>query len=96
MISDDASPNDYTRVTQRPIDDYPTVGAAVVDAIADAENVDPVALPADRGICLFDHVDPDALDTMVGERAARSDLRVAFSVGNYRVQIARRRVEVYG
>lgn len=55
---------------------------AVVHAIAEVQNVDPVALDTE----LYDYVDPDALDGLFGERADRQ-LTVEFDVEAYTVTV---------
>ena len=57
---------------------------AVVDAIAAIEDVDPVDLPTECGVVLHEHVDTDALDTLV--RGAE-EVRLSFTVEEYRVRI---------
>lgn len=60
---------------------------AIVEAIAAAEDVDPVALATDEGTPLYEHVDPDALDALVTDQRAN---RVAMSltIDGYTVRIA--------
>ena len=56
---------------------------AVVDAIASVEGVDPVSLSTVGGTTLYDHVDPDALDRLLGAEG----VQISFEVGMYTVQV---------
>jgi hypothetical protein len=58
---------------------------AVVDAIAALENVRPTELSDVLDTTLAAHVDPDALDTLVGDGC----VSVSFSIDDYRVRIDR-------
>jgi hypothetical protein len=63
-----------------------SVSAAVVRSLADAEGVDPVDLDE----CLYDHVDPDALDKLFQGREGSllsRRARVSFTISDYRVEI---------
>jgi len=60
---------------------------AVVEAIADLADVDPVDLADETGIVLYEHVDPDALDALVADRPAGVDVDISFSVDDYRVSV---------
>lgn len=96
MSSEHAGSNDQRRkVTQRTIDEFPDATSAVVDAIASAEQIEPTALPAQSGICLYDHINPEALDRMFAPDRARGNVRVTFTVENYEIRIDRQRVTVY-
>lgn len=73
----------------------PVPSVAVVETIASIEGVDPVALSADGGITLRDHVDPDALDRLLaGERG--NSIAVTFTVDDYRVRIGNGELSVEG
>ncbi|OAQ52145.1 hypothetical protein HTG_14280 [Natrinema mahii] len=56
---------------------------AIVTAIADIENVDPIDLPTTAGTTLYSYVDPGALDALVGG----NQVCVSFSMTGYRVRI---------
>ncbi len=60
----------------------PTV--AIVNAIAGIENVESTDLPTTLDTHLYDHVDPEALDTLV---TTSSDPELSFVVDDYRVEI---------
>ncbi|NUB92180.1 hypothetical protein HTZ84_06650 [Haloterrigena sp. SYSU A558-1] len=62
---------------------------AIVRAIAALENTDPTALPAECGVQLSDHIDPEALDRLTTDA---SDVVVTIELGlhdesHYTVQI---------
>lgn len=62
---------------------------AIVHAIATLENTDPTALPAECGVRLSDHIDPEALDRLATDN---SDVAVTIELGlhadyRYTVQI---------
>ena len=63
----------YDWSTERP-------SGAVIEAISDVENTDPIDLP----VTLYDHIDPEALDALV---TTDSRVGVSFSVGDYQVHI---------
>ena len=56
--------------------------AAVLDAVADREDVSATELPL-----LYDAVDPDALDALVGSDDSDRDIRVTFSYHGYEVTV---------
>lgn len=59
---------------------------AVVEAIADVEDVDPVELSTGGGATLYDHVEPDALDRFVSsDTIANPEIRM--SVDEYTVWV---------
>ncbi|WP_432508312.1 HalOD1 output domain-containing protein [Halorubrum ezzemoulense] len=61
----------------------PSPSLAVVEAIADLAGVDPADLP-EEGVVLYEHVDPDALNSLV---AGRSDADVSLTVAGYDVRV---------
>ena len=60
---------------------------AVVEAVATVEETTPIALPRETGTTLYDHVDPEALDSLVGSDRSGS-VEVAFDIGSLRVTVA--------
>lgn len=75
-VSFRCSPVREIHVTDRPL------GEAVVQAVADLEGVDPMALPS-----LHDSVEPDALDQLVSHRSSDSNatLAVMFTYAGWNV-----------
>ena len=63
----------YDWSTERP-------SSAVIEAISDVENTDPI----DLSVTLFEHIDPEALDALVTND---SRVTVSFTVGDYQVHI---------
>jgi len=59
---------------------------AVVEGIADLADVEPVDLADEAGIVLYEHVDPDALDSIVNARLSDS-VNVSFTVASYEVSV---------
>jgi len=57
---------------------------AVIDAIATIENLEPTNLSVAFDTTLFDHIDPEALDTLITDG---SEIAISFSYGDYGVQI---------
>lgn len=77
---------DRTRI-EHTYDESTPASTAIVRAVAAAENVDPVDCPTDLEFTLYDHVDPEALDTLVGGRHNRAPLTVEFDVNRYHVEV---------
>jgi len=61
-----------------------TPSEAVINAIASLEGVEPTALPVELGTTLYDHVDPDALNTLV---TGDNPHTISFIVDEYKIQI---------
>jgi len=59
---------------------------AVVEAVAELAGVGPAELADETGIVLYDYVDPDALNAMVGSRSD-SSVDVSLTVGDYAVSV---------
>lgn len=57
---------------------------AVIDAIATLENVDPVDLSTILETTLFDHINPDALNSLVTKE---STISISFSIDEYLIRI---------
>ena len=51
---------------------------AVIRAVAEEHGVDPV----DLDVCLYDHIDPGAFDTLLEDRSKDSVLYVTFEMAN--------------
>lgn len=64
---------------------------AIVKAIASIENVEPVDLSVEEDWTLHDHVDPEALDTLMDED---DPVSVSFTVGAYKIQIEGRTLQI--
>ncbi|MFC4542045.1 HalOD1 output domain-containing protein [Halosolutus amylolyticus] len=59
---------------------------AIVDAVATVEDTTPIDLAHERGIALYDHVDPEALDAIVGGDRD-STVSVTFDIDHVQVTI---------
>jgi hypothetical protein len=67
-----------TRVTRR-IDSDEPASTSVVEAVASAKGIDPIDLDA----CLYDYIDPSALDTLIGGGdRPDSDLCISFTMAD--------------
>lgn len=66
---------------------------ALIESLATLENVVPSRLWHDRGQTLSDHVDPEALDSLLDSAVSTS---VSFVVDGYAVHIDDREVRVRG
>lgn len=67
-------------------DDAITPSVAVVEGIADLAGVEPVDLAPKTGIVLGEHIDGDALNTLVGG-PAMTDVDISFTVEKYSVRV---------
>ena len=68
-----------------PIDEYESLSMAVIEAVAEAEDVDPIDLRP-----LYDSIDPDALDSLFRFRldgGVAADAHLAFVYHGYEVSI---------
>lgn len=63
------------------------VSVAIVQAICALENVDPMTAGTDLGFTLFDHVDPAALEAIVGDGTGTGDVVVTFEIDHYRIRV---------
>lgn len=74
-----------TRVTRR-IDSDESTSTSVVEAVASAKGVDPI----DLDDCLYDYIDPGALDTLIGGGdRPDSDLCLSFTMADCYVTLDR-------
>lgn len=63
---------------------------AVIHAICALTDVDPIDAPTELGFVLHDHVDPNALDTLLADGTGDGDVVLSFEVSNghtYAVEI---------
>ena len=63
---------------------------AVVQAICVLEDVDPLRAPTELGFVLHEHVDPDALDTLLADGSGTGETVLSFEISNggtYAVEI---------
>ena len=83
MIDDDHTAHEleYTYDAEIP------VSIAIVQAIAALRNVDPVANPVGLGFTLYDHVDPTALEAIVGDGTGSGDVVITLEIDDYLVRV---------
>lgn len=60
-----------------------SVSETVIRAVADAKGIDPLDMDA----CLFDAIDPGALDTIFAADNEGTERRVSFTFAGYRVAV---------
>ena len=60
---------------------------AVVEAVATVEETTPVALARETGTTLYDSVDPEALDSLIGSDRS-GPVEIAFDIGSLHVTVA--------
>ncbi|WP_440769583.1 HalOD1 output domain-containing protein [Natronorubrum sp. DTA28] len=61
-----------------------TPSTTAINVIAAIEDIDPVALSEQLETTLFDHVDPEALDTLL---ATSADIEISFALEEYTVRL---------
>lgn len=64
---------------------------AIVHAICVLKDVDPIHAPTELGFVLHDHIDPEALDTILADGTGDGDLVISFEISNgdtYSVEVA--------
>lgn len=66
--------------------DRQSVAVSVIRAVAAVADVDPLSLRPR----LYDVLDPDALEKLVGKAAPESDVKIVFTLGLYEVTVTRR------
>lgn len=64
-------------------DEATPASIAVIQAIAAVEDLDPM----DVEFTLYDHVQPDALDMLVGHESATGNVEISFTIDGYRVRV---------
>lgn len=57
---------------------------AVIEAVSGIENTEPMSLSEELDTTLFDHVDPDALDTLL---TSNTEISLSFTFAEYRIHI---------
>ena len=53
---------------------------AVIHAICAVTNVDPLEAPTELGFVLYEHIDPGALDTLLGDGTGDGETVVSFDI----------------
>lgn len=88
--SENSGGRDGPVVIEHEYDDETPASIAVMQAICALENVDPVAASTDLGITLYDHVDPESLDTVLATGTTDGEIVISFELTDHRTY----RVEV--
>ncbi|WP_290809794.1 HalOD1 output domain-containing protein [Halovivax sp.] len=77
MLDESAAPVEHSY-------DEPTPASiAVIQALTAIEETDPIDPP----IVLYDHVNPEALDLLIGHESATAAVEISFTVADYRVTV---------
>lgn len=86
---ENAAPGERLRYVER--SDTVSTCTAIVEAVAAVSDRDPAKLPP-----LYESIDPDALNTLLGPAGDRSDqpLAVSFAYFGYSVRVDRNAVEI--
>ena len=85
---DESGDRGHQHVIRHTFDDETSPSFAVINAVCALENVDPVDAPGELGFTLHDHIDPQALDSLLESGDGDGAVRVEFVIGDYRVRIA--------
>ena len=87
------------RTFEQTYDEATPASIAIIQAICAIENVDPTEGPAELGFTLFDHVDPDALDTVLADGSGDGETVIELTIDCYHVQVVdtgRIRIDAFG
>ncbi|WP_436347837.1 HalOD1 output domain-containing protein [Natronorubrum sp. FCH18a] len=57
---------------------------AVIHAICAVSDVDPIEAPTELGFVLHEHINPDALDTLLGDGTGDGETVITFKISNER------------
>ena len=68
-------------------DDETPASIAIVRALCAVENVEPRESPEALGVTLFDAVDPEALDEMMGDGNGTGSVIVTFTLADYQIYV---------
>lgn len=69
-------------------DEATPASIAVIQALCAIENIDPLNAPEELGFTLYDHVNPDALDTIVADGSGSGDVIVDLTLNDYDISIS--------
>ncbi|TYT60373.1 HalOD1 output domain-containing protein [Natrialba swarupiae] len=83
--------NETVEVSLREENRNPKPSIVTTEAIATFEEVEPESLPMTRGIRLYDHIDPEALDKLV---SGDVDVSICFGIEGYQVKITNSKLTV--
>lgn len=86
-VVSDGSPN----TIEYEYDDETPASIAVIQAICALKGVDPIRAPTELGFVLHEHVDPEALDTLLADGSGTGEIVVSFEISNgdaYSVDVA--------
>lgn len=88
MPGSDRDPSDERPVlAERTHDESTPASTAVVYAISAALDTDPIACSTDHGFTLYDHVDPEALDTLVSDDRDEGTVTVELALNDHLLRV---------
>lgn len=76
----DSPPERSSNVVECEFDNETPPSIAIVKAICSLKNIDPVDIPPDERFVLYDHIDPTALDAILGEGTGAGQVVVSFEI----------------
>lgn len=95
--SDRDPPDDRRVIVERSHDETTPASIASIYAISAALDTDPITCSIDHGFTLYDHVDPEALDSLVTDDRSEGTVTVELSLNEYLVRVTDTgRVRVFG
>lgn len=74
---------------QSSFEDGTPASVAIIETICSIEDIDPMMAPNELDSILFDHVDAEALDTLVDSENAPELIRIEFEFERYHVRITK-------
>lgn len=89
MSGPDRDPADGDRpvLAERTYDDATPASVATVYAISAALDTDPIDCTTELGFTLYDHLDPEALDTLVAQSDHHGAVTVELTLNEYLLRI---------
>lgn len=91
MSGSDRDPADERPVlAERSHDETTPASIAVVYAIAAALDTDPVECATEHGLTLYDHIDPEALDSLMGDDRQGESVTVELTVNDHLLRVSDR------
>ncbi|SIS13593.1 HalOD1 output domain-containing protein [Natronorubrum thiooxidans] len=74
-------------IVQNTFDDETPASVAIVETICTIKNIDPAKSMAELDSVLYDHIDPVALDNIVGSRTSTEPIRIEFEFDEYHIRV---------
>ncbi|ELY64444.1 HalOD1 output domain-containing protein [Natrinema versiforme] len=91
MSGPDRDPADERPVlAERSHDETTPASIAVVYAIAAALDTDPIECTTEHGFTLYDHIDPEALDSLMGDDRREESVTVELRLNEHLLRVSDR------